>query len=81
MRPQIQYESTTTVTCSDNGNSSTAEVLSFVPEQRLIVSLNRTVRLEMVYNKKNKLYMARQSGLEFASSGPKGNEFKEVKRR
>lgn len=81
MRPATQYEHTVTVTCTDNDNSTTAEILSFVPGQRLIVSLNRAVRLEMVYNSKNQLYMAHQSGLEFISKGPKANETREAKRR
>lgn len=81
MKAPIQYEHTAIVTCTDNDNSTTAEILSFVPGQRLIVSLNRAVRLEMTYNNRNQLYMAHQSGLEFISKGPKANEHKEAKRR
>jgi hypothetical protein len=47
-----------------------AEVISFSPNQRLVVSLERSIKMEMTYNTKSKMYMARQSGLEFASSGP-----------
>lgn len=64
------YKQTTTVTCSDNGKSMIAEVISFNPNQRLVVSLERSIKMEMTYNTKSQLYMARQSGLEFASSGP-----------
>ena len=64
------YKQTTTVTCSDNGKSMIAEVISFNPNQRLVVSLERSIKMEMTYNTKSKLYMAKQSGLEFASSGP-----------
>ena len=64
------YKQTTTVTCSDNGKSMIAEVISFNPNQRLVVSLERSIKMEMTYNTKSQLYMARQSGLEFASLGP-----------
>lgn len=80
-RKQASYEQTTTVTCSDNGKSNTAEVLSFVEEQRLVVSLNRQIKLEMHYNPRNKLYIANQTGLEFVSSGPRKIEVTTLRRR
>jgi hypothetical protein len=70
MPPRQMHKQTTTVTCSDNGKSMIAEVISFTPNQRLVVSLERSIKMEMTYNSKSNLYMARQSGLEFASSGP-----------
>lgn len=70
MPPRQLHKQTTTVTCSDNGKSMIAEVISFNPNQRLVVSLERSIKMEMTYNTKSKLYMAKQSGLEFASSGP-----------
>jgi len=68
-RPTL-HKQTTLVTCSDNGKSMTAEVISFIPNQRLVVSLERSIKMEMTYSSKSNLYMAKQSGLEFASSGP-----------
>lgn len=70
MPPRQMHKQTTTVTCSDNGKSMIAEVISFNPNQRLVVSLERSIKMEMTYNSKSNLYMAKQSGLEFASSGP-----------
>ena len=81
MATQGHYEQTVTVTCSDNGKSQTAEVIRFSPQSNLIVSLNRSIRMEMIYNTRNKLYIANQSGLEFTSSGPKEIKRVEVKRR
>ena len=78
---KMSYEQTVTVTCSDNGKSQIAEVIRFKPSSNLTVSLNRSIRMEMIYNPRNKLYIANQGGLEFVSNGP--NEIKrvEVKRR
>jgi hypothetical protein len=80
MRARTIYEQTTTVTCSDNGKSNIADVINFIPEQRLTVSLNRSIKLEMTYNKRNQLYVANQTGLEFVSSGPKKIEIKGIGR-
>jgi hypothetical protein len=70
MRPRFQHEQTVTLTCSDNGNSNHADVLNFIPESKLVVSLNRSIKLEMRYNARTKMYTAKQSGLEFVSAGP-----------
>ena len=80
-RKRPSYESTVVVTCSDNGKTNTAEVLTFMEGQRLVVSLNRQIKMEMVYNPRNKLYIANQTGLEFVSSGPKMIDRTPVKRR
>ena len=69
-RRQITHSSTSLVTCSDNGKSMTAEVISFTPNQRLVVSIERSIKMEMIFNSKTQLYMAKQSGLEFVSRGP-----------
>ena len=69
-RIPLTHKSTTTVTCSDNGKSTVAEVLSFNPKKRLIVSLERSIKMEMIFDDRRQLYMSKQSGLEFASSGP-----------
>ena len=80
-KPKMSYEQTVTVTCSDNGKSQTAEVIRFSPGSNLIVSLNRSIRMEMIYNPRNKLYIANQCGLEFVSSGPNEIQRVEVRRR
>jgi arylsulfatase A-like enzyme len=81
MKTNGTWESTAIVSCSDNGQSKTAEVIKLQEGQRMVVSIDRSIRLEMVYNPRNKLYIANQSGLEFVSSGPKWIERTEVKRR
>jgi hypothetical protein len=81
MKSKFQHDQKTTVTCSDNGKGNLADVISFIPEQRLIVSLNKSIRMEMTYNPRNKLYVAHQTGLEFVSSGPGIIETKQFKRR
>lgn len=81
MRSQTHHEQTSAVTCSDTGKSSIADVLSFIPEQKLTVSIEKSIRLEMTYNPRNQLYIAHRSGLEFVSKGPAIMEVAKFKRR
>lgn len=81
MRKNHQQDQTVTVTCSDNGKTNIAEVVSYNPGQKLVVSLNKTIRLEMRYNPTNKMYIANQTGLEFVSNGPKITIMPGVNRR
>lgn len=81
MRPRVQHDQTVTVTCSDNGKSNHADVITYIPEQKLVVSLDRSIKMEMRYNPKNKMYIANQSGLEFVSTGPKTTIVPGVNRR
>ena len=77
----MSYEQSVTVTCSDNGKSQIAEVIRFSPQSILVVSLNRQIKLEMIYNLRSKLYVGYKGGLEFVSTGPKEIQRMEVKRR
>lgn len=81
MKTTGSYDQTVTVTCSDNGKSQTAEIIKFQEGVRLVVSLNRNIRMELIYNTRNKLYITNQGGLEFVSSGPKFNKSMEVRGR
>jgi hypothetical protein len=71
MRNGLMYEQTTLVLCSDNDKTIQADVLAFVPGKKLTVSINRSIKMEMMYQERNKLYIANQTGLEFVSKGPK----------
>ena len=65
------YEQTTSVLCSDNDKTIQVDVIAFVPGKKLTVSINRSIKMEMMYQERNKLYIANQTGLEFVSKGPK----------
>jgi hypothetical protein len=80
MRARLMYEQTATVTCTDNGKSSTAEVISFNEGRMLVVSLERSIKLEMVYNPRNNFYTTNKTGLEFVSKGPKKIELRTATR-
>lgn len=57
------------VTCTDNGNKATAQVLDFKPQQKLTVVLNKAIKMTM--NWSGREYVANMQGLEFTTAGPK----------
>jgi hypothetical protein len=71
MKNGLMYEQTVSVLCSDNDKTIQADVLSFVPGKKLTVSLNKSIKMEMAYQERNKIYVVNQTGLEFVSKGPK----------
>ena len=70
MRNESYYEETCEVNCTDNGNVVIAEILNFVPENFLSVSVNRAIKLNLTYNPTYKEYVGSAAGMEFISKGP-----------
>ena len=64
------YERTTTVECIDNNKLVEADVITFVEGKYLTVALN-TVRVNLQFNERYKIYIGSMGGLEFQSTGPK----------
>ncbi len=64
------FDRTAVVECIDNGNTVEADVITFVEGKYLTVALN-TVRVNLQFNERYKIYIGSMSGLEFQSQGPK----------
>ena len=64
------YSDTCTVHCTDHDRSVDAEILQFAPEKKLSVSLDRSVKVTLIYEPKHQIYVGSMGGLEFTSSGP-----------
>jgi hypothetical protein len=56
------------VTCLDNNKTATAVVLEFKEHQKLVVVLNQSIKLSLMWN--GRKYLGKGSGLEFTSDGP-----------
>ena len=54
---------------ANNSKIVEAEVHEFKEKERLIVVLNKSVKLNMVWN--GKLYEGKMAGMDFISDGPK----------
>lgn len=76
----LVYEETCEVICTDNDKMVIAEVLNFRINQELSVSINRSIKVNMRYNPKHKIYIGSAAGLEFTSDGPITREVKRFKR-
>ena len=75
------YDNICDVRNIDNDTTVTADVMEFVPENRLVVSLNKSVKVTMMYNKINKKYVSSMAGLDFESQGPREYTVKEGRYR
>jgi hypothetical protein len=61
------YEDTCEVVCTQNDNMVVGEVLYYRAGEKLTVSLNRAIKVEMRYNQRQKIYSGNSAGLEFTS--------------
>lgn len=65
----IRYGDTCIVKQDKSNKEVEAEVLEIREQQNLIVVLNKSVKLPMVWN--GKMYEGRMAGIDFVSAGPK----------
>lgn len=65
----MAYEETCDVKNTNNGITVKAEILDFKYRKSLTVSINRSIKVVMMYN--NTLYVGNMAGMEFTSEGPK----------
>jgi len=71
----IRYDDVVKVTCVDNGQTVSAEVLEFKPQSSLSISLERKIKLVLKYVAKSDEYQGELYGRTFVSKGPKGTHY------
>jgi hypothetical protein len=71
----IRYDEDCKVTCVDNNETVTAEVLEFRPQLLLSVSLHRSVKLVLKYSANSDEYQGDMYGRTFVSKGPKATHY------
>lgn len=72
----IKYEETANVTCVDNGQVVTADILDFKPQVLLSISLEKKIKLVLKYAAKSNEYQGELYGRTFISKGPKERHIK-----
>ena len=77
-RPTL-HKQTTLVTCSDNGKSMTADVISFDPKYRLVVSLEKLNSLIVVFLARHDQHFAFQDPTRNSSTCLRQTHTKSVK--
>lgn len=68
MKQYRKISDTCEVVCLENSKKATAEVLEFKENTKLVVVLNKSIKLILNWN--GKKYLGKSSGLEFVSDGP-----------
>jgi hypothetical protein len=68
----VRYENTALITCVDNNETVTAEVLDFKPQKILSISLQRSIKLILKYSPTSDEYQGEMYGRTFITKGPKG---------
>ena len=61
-------EDTCEIICEDNGKKMVADILSFKQSQHLVVSIEKSLKLEMKWN--GNIYEGRMGRMSFTSEGP-----------
>lgn len=72
----IKYDDTVKVTCVDNGQTVSAEVLDFKPQNILSISLDRKLKIVLKYVTRSDEYQGELYGRTFISKGPKATHIK-----
>lgn len=67
-----RVDSKCTVKQSNSGKTVEGEVHEFKEKNKLVVVLNKSIKLNMVWN--GKLYEGKMAGIDFVSDGPKVNK-------
>ena len=55
---------------TDHGKTEEVEILDFSLGKKLVVSVQRSVKLTLSYVDKHKIYVGSMAGMEFTSEGP-----------
>lgn len=70
MTQYTQFDDVCDVTCISNGTTEVGEILSFREEEFISLTIRRSVKLRLNWNKRAGLYIGSMAGLEFQSEGP-----------
>jgi hypothetical protein len=71
----IRYDENCKVTCVDNNETVTADILDFKPHVLLSVSLNKSIKMVLKYSTKSDEYQGDLYGRTFVSKGPKATHY------
>jgi len=70
---ETRYSDTCTVKQANSGKIVEAVVYEFKEKSKLLVVLNQSVKLNMIWN--GKIYEGKMAGMDFISEGPKVTKY------
>lgn len=65
---------------TDHDKTVEVDILDFVPQKKLIVSVQKSVKLTLAWDDKHHIYVGSMGGMEFTSEGPRGYTVKDGRR-
>lgn len=70
MTRYTQFDDVCIVTCISSDLSEKGEILSFREKEFISLTIRRSVKLRLNWNKQAEVYIGSMAGLEFQSDGP-----------
>jgi len=68
---RVEHADTCEIHNTDRDRTMTVEILGFRPQNKLVVSIERSVKVTLSYDEFHKVYIGSMAGMEFTSSGPR----------
>lgn len=65
----VNYEDTCELYCIDTDKTAVAEVMDFMPENRLTVAIAGN-KIKLQWSEAHEVYKGKMAGLDFTTSGP-----------
>ena len=76
MNMRTEYEDTCEITELKTGKTITGEIIRFLPGKVLDATINRAVKVTLVWNEKHKVYQGSMAGLELQTVGPTARTYR-----
>lgn len=70
MMSTVVYDDHCKIYNTDHEKTADVEILDFSPGKRLVVSVERSVKLKLSYDERHHIYVGSMAGMEFTSEGP-----------
>jgi len=67
---RVEHADTCEIHNTDRDRTMKVEILDFRPQNKLVVSIERSVKVTLTYDEFHKVYIGSMAGMEFTSSGP-----------
>lgn len=74
---KTEYASTCQVANEDTGTTVDADILNFIPERMLEVSINKSIRVRLNWDDRQQMYIGRMAGMDFVSTGPASRTYRD----
>ncbi|HEY5623062.1 MAG TPA: hypothetical protein VIV14_04820 [Gammaproteobacteria bacterium] len=75
-RQHVRFEDTCEIVGVKNGIGVTGEILTFREHEVIVATINRSVKVKLLWNEHAALYVGSVGGVEFQSVGPEAHTYR-----